>query len=224
MSPSGDEAQWRVRVAAGEYGPLDLQTLQAWVRERRVGPYDFVYSAATRIWSPASQVPELRGLFPPAYVAPSPYKGVGGWLLFFCVLLVILAPLGTLSSLSRTTRTADELLGPDHPLKREMLIWTLAGLPAVVLGMVAGLRLWNVKPGAVTLAKIYLWVNVASGLLAFAVGPDYTPLFKAMARQRGVEMDFDFFQVFAFVWSIVWFLIWYSYFRVSKRVKATYGV
>jgi hypothetical protein len=120
----------------------------------------------------------------------------------------------------------DELLGPDHPLKREMTIWFLVGLPVVAFGMVAGIRLWMAKPEAVMLVKVYLCLNLALGLLVIVLGPDYAPLREAMARKRGVRVDYAYarLSVIAFVWGILWFLIWFSYFHVSKRVKATFGV
>jgi hypothetical protein len=225
MSPNGPEGQWRVRVPAGEYGPLDLQTLEAWVRDRRVGPNDAVYSPLTGGWMPASSVPQLTYLFgsAPPVVLPSRYKGVKGWLLFFCIVVAILAPIGTLMSLPQTLRMGRELLGPNHPLTRHMLLWSLVSLPVVAFGMVAGIRLWKVKPGAVALAKIYLVLNLAMAVVGTLLGPDFRPLYEAMARRPGVGMDLRLFQWIGFAWGIVWFLIWFSYFSVSKRVKATYG-
>jgi hypothetical protein len=235
MSPNGTEGQWRVRVAAGEYGPLDAQTLERWVREQRIGPGDLVYSPLSGGWMPAASVPQLGHLFasqqigPPPHPGPrilgekSPCYGVKGWLLFFCVLVVIVNPLAVLYGAARVLRMVDQFLGPDDPLKQELIQWTLAGAPVVVLGMVAGLRLFALKRSALMLARIYLVLNLAVGLVGRAFGPHYGPLQEAIARQHDVKADFAALRMRVLVFQVAWFLLWFTYFWVSKRVKATFG-
>jgi len=69
------EGQWWVKVPAGQFGPLDLETLRTWVQQRRITPNDFVYSPETKTWTPAASVPQLAGLFPLGAAAPAPFPG-----------------------------------------------------------------------------------------------------------------------------------------------------
>jgi len=73
MAAQQPQGPWRVKVASGEFGPVDLETIQDWIRQGRVTPNDFVLSPVTNAWVPAMNVPELAGLFPPgAAVQPFP--------------------------------------------------------------------------------------------------------------------------------------------------------
>jgi prepilin-type processing-associated H-X9-DG protein len=80
MTDPGQQGQWKVRVAAGEFGPIDLETLRLWVREGRVTPQDLVFSPENGAWVPAAGMRELEGLFPPPMQAPGlasqPHKGL----------------------------------------------------------------------------------------------------------------------------------------------------
>jgi len=78
MAIQQPQGHWRIKVAAGEFGPVDLQTVQDWVRQGRITPNDFVLSPVTNAWVPAMNVPELMGLFPPGMprgpFPPAPVK------------------------------------------------------------------------------------------------------------------------------------------------------
>lgn len=55
-----DSSQWLVRdEKGGEYGPVNLQTLQAWARDGRLGPANTVSQDGEK-WQPAMDLPELE--------------------------------------------------------------------------------------------------------------------------------------------------------------------
>ncbi|MBI5687106.1 MAG: DUF4190 domain-containing protein [Verrucomicrobia bacterium] len=58
-----------------EYGPVDLATLQEWIRQRRVAAPTKVWDSRTGNWQPAVQIPELAQALgiaplPPAVIPP----------------------------------------------------------------------------------------------------------------------------------------------------------
>jgi len=66
MNEFQQQGQWRIKVAAGEFGPVDIETLKTWVREGRVTAQNSVFNPETNSWIPASAVPQLAGLLPPS--------------------------------------------------------------------------------------------------------------------------------------------------------------
>jgi prepilin-type processing-associated H-X9-DG protein len=109
-----EQGQWRIRVAAGEFGPIDLDTLRVWAREGRLTPQDFVFNPGTRAGVPASGVPELAGLFPPPMQVPGrgpqPRKGLSPGcivgLVIGAVLVVGILPAMLLPALARAREQA----------------------------------------------------------------------------------------------------------------------
>lgn len=72
---AGRPGQWWIKVPAGQFGPVDLSTVQQWVQQRRLTPNDFVYSPDSGSWLPARSVPQLAGYFgtvPPGGPQPLP--------------------------------------------------------------------------------------------------------------------------------------------------------
>ena len=81
METSGK--QWFCLIGDRQYGPVELDTLRAWLREGRLGPGDYVWGEGMPQWAPVSSIPELRGTQPPpppktACVALPPPGGTDG--------------------------------------------------------------------------------------------------------------------------------------------------
>src|SRR5258705_4214777 len=92
----------------------------------------------------------------PLQVQPPPRAGVEGWLLFLCLVLVVFAPLADFYHIIFST--VPRLV--NARMFRTMLLLsvysaTFAGLG--VFSVIAGVRLWLIKPGALKLAQRYLW-------------------------------------------------------------------
>jgi len=149
-------------------------------------------------------------------VAPRRYQGVDGWLLLFCLSLVIFSPLVRLAALIRAhgavLRLADRYPG--------LLITTLVdgtlGLALTAFSIYAGLSLWRIRPGAVRTAEIYLLCFLCyqgiAAVLPFMAG------FPASANQALTESTAKNLTP-----ALLYFGLWYSYLQKSQRVKATYG-
>ena len=127
---------------------------------------------------------------------------VHGWLLVLCVLLLVWQPLnlgmvmaGLIGEVSRR--------GPG------LAMILLARLLAAGLGIAAGLSLFQVRPGAVTLAKASLGYSALVDVIVYAT--PYSP----NNRPPGDA-------TIILVASLVYYGVWFGYLTRSKRVRATY--
>ena len=140
-----------------------------------------------------------RGIVAPAqeghFTTASSLSGVRGWLLFFCISLVIFRPLVYLFALSS---------GQD-------LSWAAMALPIAIcaFGVYAGVELWRIAPAAVKKAKAFLWtylaLTVAAGVLVVSESEEV----------KGEDLS-DMLR------SIIFFCFWYLYLLRSQRVRNTY--
>ncbi|MFH1841733.1 MAG: hypothetical protein ABIF77_00865 [bacterium] len=138
--------------------------------------------------------------------------GVAGWLKFFVVMHLYIAPI--LLSLNILVSWFGYLvLMEDYPR-----IVVVGIIETVVLGflMIQGIQaargLRDLQPGAVQRTKSYLQLCLGWSLVSIL------PAMISGLEADGVFTDW----LFRIGSSAVGFAIWYSYFNVSKRVKNTY--
>jgi hypothetical protein len=141
--------------------------------------------------------------------------GVHGWLLVLCLYLMVLVPvlavLGLLGAWQGATRS---------PTLQNALFFEAAfEFALAVFAFYAGLALYQKRPNAIVIAKIYFIVMLTLGVLVLGivllglVGQFSDP---ALAKQlRGPAMVAALRQI---ILSGVWLL----YLERSKRVRATY--
>jgi hypothetical protein len=127
---------------------------------------------------------------------------IRGWLLLLCGLLLVWQPINLALTMSGLV---DELStrGPGVGL---ILLMRLLGAG---LGIAGGLALFQVKPGAVSIAKASLIFSAIVDVVVYAT--PYSP----NNRPPG-----DATIILAV--SIVYYAIWFAYLARSKRVRATY--
>lgn len=126
-------------------------------------------------------------------------RGVGGWLLLFCIWVAIVDPRYMLRLLPY--------------LRYITLNWTLPlSLALTVVGMVTGIQLWRERPGALLLLRVYFGLVLALALLGIG-----------MMFYGSYLMHVGIWSVFAWVWTAAFLGVWVTYFRVSQRVRNTYG-
>jgi hypothetical protein len=123
-------------------------------------------------------------------------QGIGGWLLFFCISLVLLSPLANLARIVSL---------PSGNSSGAALDLSLA-----VFGIVVGITIWNVRPIAFTLLWVYFGVVVFMALLGL-LGSIVS---KGEAQASAVTVS---------IRSLFYVCIWFFYFRRSERVRATFG-
>ena len=145
--------------------------------------------------------------------------GYGGWIAFFCALLIYVGPILTLLRVVRSvfmnlsrTRVYDST-----PMA---LLENVGYFGVSIFGLSAGIMLRRMKPGAVRTAKLYLAV-----LLLWSCVSVWLPYFdngimeKLPPRYR-TNVVFD--QMLSFCITLAYFAAWMCFLSFSKRVKATY--
>jgi hypothetical protein len=140
------------------------------------------------------------------------YKGVGGFLFLFCLILTVFSPAATIVSLA--TISSDAQFQPEG-LAVFMLIEIVISVLVMAYGFYAGVGLWTLRRNAIQTAKLYLvcylWSRVLAAALPFVFGPPSMREGLALTQiSRNAASAFVFFAT------------WYCYLRFSKRVKATY--
>ena len=178
----------------GEQIPDDSAFCQICGREAtlKLEPPPPVPRAAPAVYGQMNWPPGQETPFP---VARRPeLKGIGGWLLFFCISLTVLSPLLTLARLGNS----------------RFELGSLFDLALAALGAVTGVMMWSVHPRAFVFLWIYFGLTVGLQLLGIVSiflanqGPDNEPMFP-------------------FIRGFISILIWFLYFKQSDRVQATFG-
>jgi hypothetical protein len=150
------------------------------------------------------------------------YKGVGGWLLLFCIVLTALSPLSMMKSLfdKNSGLTPEDLQYFDrYPTPRSLeAIGQLLGIGITAFSVYAGIGLWRIRPGAVRTAKLYLLCLLGVKIIGVILG------FMVTVVIYKIELNYKekYGGVTILVGSLLNFTVWYSYLSRSKRVKATY--
>jgi hypothetical protein len=158
------------------------------------------------ITSPSSNAPAQAG---PTGVN-SPYYGWGGWLAFFCIAQIFVQPLLAIGFGAEDASA----FGVDSNLDGFLVIEILGMVGMGVFGIIAGVQLWRLRRGAVGIAKAYLvtalvW-SILKAVLAFGMLDGRYQEAVGAGEIKGV------------VGTLIPFVVWFSYFNVSKRVKATF--
>ena len=151
----------------------------------------------------------------PATAFQPRYKGVGGWLLLFCLGLTIFNPLISFFSLAGSYRESAPYFSQFPGLLVVTGLDTVLSLGLTVFSIYAGASLWRLRPGAVQTAKRYLLWFLAYQGVAIAL-PFMAGLASSADETMIAQSVKDAFR------GILYVIIWYSYLNKSKRVRATY--
>jgi hypothetical protein len=167
----------------------------------------------------ADNTDEILGISSPSLNAPaqagsagvnSPYYGWGGWLAFFCIVQIFVQPLIAIGFGAEDASA----FGIDSTVDSFLSLEILGLVGMCVFGIIAGIQLWRLRPGAVGVAKAYLLTALVWSILK---------AFLAFGMLEGQFQDAVGAQeIKGVVGTLIPFVIWFSYFNVSKRVKATF--
>lgn len=152
----------------------------------------------------------------------SSIKGVNGWLLFFCVYLIILGPLMSLPYIiDYIIEIRDELNW--YPGVGVILdIDLILNILMLLYGIYVGINLLRIRPDAVRSAILYLNVIIVYMVAAFIIIIIILQASEPSFNQV-IQNAFGYF-IKETISSIGFVLIWILYLKQSERVKITYGV
>jgi hypothetical protein len=125
----------------------------------------------------------------------SSLKGVGGWLMLFCVIVTIISPLRMMVSV----------------FSAPFEVWQLADIGLTVLSISAGVLIWAVHRAAIPVLRVYFIALAAFavlGIVGAAVGGD-------TEGSPAVLLEL--------VRTLIFVGIWSAYFWKSERVRANFG-
>jgi hypothetical protein len=129
-----------------------------------------------------------------------PFRGVSGFLVFFCVTVTVLRPL---------VYAAEILKNPHDTF---VLVFDL-GL--AVFSIYTGVTTWRARPNALKLIKVYFIATLAVAfLMILRLSTDIKEIVQQSPLEDPLATGLQTLMVVA---------IWWSYFAQSKRVKATFG-
>lgn len=153
---------------------------------------------STASTAPTAAVPVVA-----AAATPTQLRGVGGWLLVFCIWVTIFDPLMDL-----------RLLPYLRYLSTNPML--LLSFGVTTFGVVIGVLLWSGNRAGLLLLRAYFPLVAILSVLG---------LVRYLAAMRRVPFEPWFVWTLVSSWGrvLVFLVVWVWYFRVSARVRNTYG-
>lgn len=143
-------------------------------------------------------------------------NGVGGWLLLFCVSLVLIRPVLAIYSFSGNWSQIERVFSSYPNIKSLITVELIFDIILVLWGIVAGIKLWSLSRNAPRFAKIFLASQIGYSLLTIGL-----PFLFGMPQRFQEALAAE-----AFKGSLKTLLgagLWLIYLSVSARVNITYS-
>jgi hypothetical protein len=220
-------------------GPFTAKQIHAMLNSGAVALITLAWKEGMAEWAPLNTVltptpptlPVAATPPPPPLVCametvlvPSPMprgsvgpKGVGGWLIFFCVGITIIGPLFTIGQMAATWHDSQDSFYY-YPNIKNAIIWeNISSALLLSYGFVVGCRIWSGDQNGRSIANKYLadrlwgFIFIECVALLIVIDLPSSVLSEAINGIYPVAIREVFF-----------FLIWRSYFKNSKRVRNTY--
>jgi hypothetical protein len=142
------------------------------------------------------------------------YYGVAGWLRWFCIGKVFLAPVWLAIHIPPAAAGLARLSELYPAAKRTLWVAMLLSILLTLSGIYVGVRLWAVAPGALRQVRILIlaWIGAALLTLLPFQAFDLPSYLQGWRTESEAEL----------CRAIIVGLAWLLYFQFSKRVRITY--
>jgi Protein of unknown function (DUF2569) len=157
----------------------------------------------------------VESMQPGSLPGTTPRTGVGGWLLVLCLMFTVVGPLISAWLLADEYAAFEPYFAGSAGLQAAIFVSLAITACSVAFGIYAGLRLWLIRPNAVTTTKHALLVGLAADAVTTAIGLVAGPTPDAqgqLLRQLTIDL----------VPSFIFFTLCFAYLNRSRRVYATY--
>ena len=207
-----------------KHGPFSYEELSNKIDSNELPDDILISSTEDENWVPANQVlysdsvqaEDSDATYNITTESDMRYEKVGGWLLFFCLSLVIFTPLIGVFSLITSVDQLQSSFLPDNFMSYFTII-TIIEFALIGFGMYIGIKLWQIAPYAVQNAKKYLVIVLVVQIIQIFI--PYLFDFNSSIRDALLEESLKYVAR-----TVIAVAIWLAYLRKSKRVKATYCI
>ena len=145
-------------------------------------------------------------------------KGVGGWLMFFGLGLVILGPLFNFGKMNSSWEQSKPAFDSFPTIRAALVVENIGIVVITIAGIFVGLKILSGNLAGRRLAKIYL----KGRLIGFIAVEFIAFLLMSNLPSEIMPMLIGNF-IGVIIAEAVLFTIWWLYFKRSKRVRNTYG-
>jgi hypothetical protein len=142
----------------------------------------------------------------------SKYKGVGGWLLVFCIIIAVITPILSASQIISGHALAGEM---EKSHKIASIIESSLSALLHLYGCATGIIIWAGSKNGLKLAKLFLLINI---LGFFVIGITTAMICQDAEARHKIIGGY----IILIPKEIIFFVVWWFYFKKSKRVKAFY--
>jgi len=146
-------------------------------------------------------------------------SGIGGWLLFFCIVITIFNPLRTAYQLIEEY-AAIEGLTADFPFLNDLVYTeTVFSVLLALISIFVGIKIWSVNKTKITIVSVRMWLAILfAALIAIPLILEF--IIYATFNQNGYLYTFSWLTILG---NAIYAIIWWQYFKRSVRVKNTFS-
>lgn len=148
------------------------------------------------------------------------YEGVKGWLLFFCLVLIVISPIVNTYYLHKFWKMYHPVFQVLTAIKVDFIIHVAVSAFLGIFGIYAGIHLMRRMKNAVKIAKIFLVAMLIGGIAVAII--DFGIIVAVLGLRSPLAANAFAALLMGTIKPLVFFLVWNTYLNHSMRVKATY--